>query len=348
MNPSTIRLRLAESAATACALAVCVAMRLPHHLLGAAGVTGWVLSLIVVVVAVNGVLAVARAPFTLARARASGTPWLRGEIKQLLATATVGAVFTLPLYALLRATPAWWLLAWVTFAAITLIGLAATPLTMRAQSGPLSSAPPSLAERVQALGRRAGVDVGGGVAVAGAGKSANRRCNAYVVGLGPTRRVVLEQALADWPPQLVDQVVAHEIGHWRLGHAARRLPLTIVAQLGTFVFAAWLLSLPSVLDAAGVAGAGDPRSYPFLLLLTPALTLPARCLLAWRDRAQERAADEFALSLLRAPEAFAAMLDRAADEGGAPRELPSWRRLTASHPPINERALACTRFASTG
>jgi STE24 endopeptidase len=195
------------------------------------------------------------------------------------------------------------------------------------------------------LGRRAGVDIGAGVAVAG--KDDGTTCNAYVVGLGPTRRVVLERALAAWPPELVDQVVAHEIGHWRLRHAARRLPLTLVAQLLTFAFAAWLLSLPQLLDLAAVPNAGDPASYPLLLLLTPALALPARCLLAWRDGARGGAPDEFALSLLGDPGAFAAMLDRAADEGGAPRALPHWRRLTSSHPPIDERALACTRFAST-
>jgi len=116
----------------------------------------------------------------------------------------------------------------------------------------------------------------------------------------------------------------------------------------TFAAAAWVLSFSPLLHWAGVAGAGDPRSYPLLLLITPVLALPARCLVAWHDRAQERAADRFALSLLAAPDRFAAMLDRAAEEGGAPRRLPWWRRPIASHPPIDERALQCTRFASTG
>lgn len=350
MHRSTTGARLAEPAATACALVACVAARLPQHVLSAAGITGWAVSLIVVVLAVNGALAAARAPFTYTPDRSS-ISWLGGELKKLVLIATVGAGLTLPLYALLRATPAWWLLAWMTFSAVTVIGQVAMPLLLRAQSGPLASAPPSLAERVRALGRRAGVDVGRGVSVAGAEDAPDpgrpRRCNAYVVGLGPTRRVVLERTLAGWPPDLVDQVVAHEIGHWRLGHTVRRLPLAILTQLATFALAAWLLSRPQVLHLAGVAHAGDPASYPFLLLLTPALVLPARCLLAWRDRVQEREADAFALSLLGDPRTFAAMLDRAADDGGAPRELSPWRRLTASHPPIDERALACTRFAST-
>ncbi len=102
-----------------------------------------------------------------------------------------------------------------------------------------------------------------------------------------------------------------------------------------------------LLHWAGIAETGDPRSFPLLLLVTPLLVLPARCLLARYDRDQERAADDFALALLDSPDHFAAMLERAADEGGAPRHLPWWRRLTASHPPIDERASACMRYAST-
>ncbi|HEX2117931.1 MAG TPA: M48 family metalloprotease, partial [Acidimicrobiales bacterium] len=183
-----------------------------------------------------------------------------------------------------------------------------------------------------------------------AGKPGSRRCNAYVVGLGPTRQVVLAQAVAAWPAELVDQVVAHELGHVRLRHTARRLPLTLLAQLGTLAAAAAVLSFQPLLDWAGVASPGDPRSYPLLLVVGVLVALPARCLLAWRDRAQERAADRFALTLLERPDHFAAMLDRVAEESGTPRRLPWWRRLTASHPPVDERAASTLSldFSPTG
>ena len=335
---------LAEPLAASVAVALCIAAQLPHRLLAAMGRPGWVLSLVVVVVLVNGARALARAPFTRSRA-SGGAGWALGELRTLVVTAAAGAVLSLPVYLLLRATPAWWVLAWLVFAGVTVLGQVAMPLTLRAQSGPLHAADGPLAERLSALGARAGVDVGAGVAVAG--KPGSTRCNAYVVGMGPTRRVVLESALAAWPPPLVDQVVAHELGHWRLRHVAARLPVVLAVQLATLALAAWVLTLQPVLAWAGVSDAGDPPSYPLLVLLTPLVALPARCVLAWRDRTHERAADRFALSLLRAPETFAAMLDRAADEGGAPRNLPWWRRLTASHPPIEERSLLCMRYAST-
>ncbi len=334
---------MTESLATGCALVVCVLARLPHRILEATGIQAWGLALVVAVTVVGGARALARAPFSLPRTL-GGRPdrtaalrqWAGSEAKILVASVAVGALTSVPLYALLRTTPAWWLWAWFMFAAFTVAWQLATPLALRAQAGPLTPAPAELTDRVQALAVRAGVDLGGGVALAG--KPGSRRCNAYVVGLGPTRRVVLEHSVAAWPAEVVDQVVAHELGHWRLGHAARRLPLTILAQLVTLAAAAAGLSSTPVLDWAGIDAVGDPRSYPLLLVLGAVVVLPARFVLAWRDRCQERAADSFALTLLDRPDDFAAMLQLAADEGGAPRRLPWWGRLTASHPPIDERA----------
>ena len=137
------------------------------------------------------------------------------------------------------------------FAAVTVLWQIATPVLLRAQAGPLGPASGDLAARLYALATRAGVHAAGGVAVAG--KPGSRRCNAYVVGIGPTRRIVLEQAVSTWPPELVDQVVARELGHWRLGHGARRPPLTLLAQLATLAVAAAVLSYEPLLDWAGVA-----------------------------------------------------------------------------------------------
>ena len=337
---------MAASIVTSGALVGCVVAQLPHRLLDAAGVRAWGLALLVVVGLVSGARGLARAPFTLHRAL-HGEPdrtsalrrWVTGEVKVLLASFVVGAAVTVPLYALLRATPSWWLPAGLLFAAVTVVWHAATPLVLRAQAGPLLPAPETLAGRLHALAVRAGVDVGRGVAVAA--KPGTGRCNAYVVGLGPTRRIVLEQAVSTWPPELVDQVVAHELGHWRLGHGARRLPLTLLAQLATLAVAAAVLSYRPLLDWAGITGVGDPRSYPLLLVVGAVVAVPARCLLAWRDRSQERAADRFALTLLDRPADLAAMLRRAGEESGAPTHLPWWRRLTASHPALDERVAAC-------
>ncbi len=338
---------LAESLAGGCALVLCVVARFPHDIVAATGVRAWGLTLVVVVGVVSGARVLARVPFTLHRCF-RGTDhgpravrrWAGVELKMFVVGMAVGTVLSLPLYALLRATPAWWFLAWLMFATITVVGQMVMPLALRVRAGPMTPTLAALDERVQELSALAGLDMRSAVVVAA--KRGRRRCNAYVVGLGATREVVLEEELVTWPPKLVDQAVAHELGHWRLGHAGRRLPLVVSCQLVTLAAAAAALSWAPVLEVAGVDSVGDPRSYPVLLVLGAVLVLPARCLLAWYDRAQERSADAFALTLLGRPADFAAMLDRAATESGAPRRVPWWRRLTASHPSIDERTAAAT------
>ena len=333
---------LAEAFASSVVVVLCVLARVPDHLPRIPGGGGWGVRLALVVAMVNGARALARAPFAVVaavRGREHLGRWLATEARTLVGTVVVGAALTAPLYALLRSTPAWWVFAWLLFAVVTMAAQGVFPFTLRVVVGPVADADDDLAGRVRAVAGQAGVDVGRGVLLAG--RPGSSRCNAYVVGVGRARRVVLDRALAAWPAPMVDQVVAHELGHWRLRHTVARLSLTLAVELATLAAAARLVASPVLLHLAGVSAAGDPRSYPLLLLLTPVVVLPARVLLAWRDRAQERAADRFALALLGQPGSFAAMLDRAADQAGAPRVLPWWARLTAGHPPIDERAAAC-------
>jgi len=333
---------LAETFATGGAVVLCVLARVPNRLPVVLGAGGWVLRLALVIALVGGARALARAPFAVLEARREQLPLgdlAAREVKTLVATVAAGSALTVPLYALLRATPAWWAPAWVLFALVTLAAQGVLPFLLRVVVGPVTVADEALSAQVGAVAGRAGVDIRRGVLIAG--RPGSTRCNAYVVGLGRSRRVVLDRALAAWPAPMVDQVVAHEIGHWRLRHNTTRLPLTLGVELVTLAGAAWLVAWAPLLHRAGVASAGDPASYPLLLVLTPFLVLPARLVLSWRDRAQERQADRFALALLGQPGHFADMLDRAAGEAGAPRALPWWRRVTASHPPIDERAAAC-------
>ena len=335
----------AQSLATGLSLVVCLVTQLPHRILEATGIRTWGLALVVVISVVSGARVLARAPFTLRRSlnvnpdrTTALRRWAGEELKTVIVSILAGSVLTFPIYLLLRTTSIWWLPAWLFFATVTLLWQVAMPLAMRARAGGPAPASPELRSRIEVVAEKARVQVGDVIIT---GRPGSGRGNAYVVGLGRTRRVVLEHDLAAWPPDLVDQVVAHELGHWRLGHGARRLPLTLFAELAALAAAAGALSFSPLLDAAGVTAAGDPRSYPLLLVVGAVVGLPVRCLLAWRDRAQERAADRFALDVLGRPDLFDAMLQRAADDSGAPRSLPWWRRLTASHPPIDERTAAC-------
>ena len=83
--------------------------------------------------------------------------------------------------------------------------------------------------------------------------------NAYVSGLGATRRIVVyDTTLEELPDEQIESIVAHE-----LGHVANRdvLTGTLIGALGAAAATA-LLGLAAHLDAAAAAGGGGRARRP--------------------------------------------------------------------------------------
>ena len=194
-----------------------------------------------------------------------------------------------------------------------------------------------LRREVLALAERAGVRIGEVFEV-----DASRRtsaANAYVSGLGVTRRVVLFDTLTStFTMEEARTVVAHELAHVRYRDVPRLLAFAaIVAPAGTRAVAA-------------VAQRLDERETPGLpaLALAGAFVSSAVGIVARRlSRAVERRADSFALALTDAPEAFVSFERRITRQNLADPDPPRWlTRLLATHPPIVERIGIADAYAA--
>ncbi len=168
--------------------------------------------------------------------------------------------------------------------------------------------------------------------------------NAYVAGLGRTRRVVLFDTILDWPHEAIEQVVAHELGHWHHRHLRRKLPVLIGFQLVTFLATWAVLRWDALLELAGVQELGDPGSLPLFLAVFPLSFVLTTLVASWLSRADERQADLFALGTLDDPDAFADLFRRIAERNKADVDPSRWKRLTASHPPVAERLAMADRW----
>jgi len=154
-----------------------------------------------------------------------------------------------------------------------------------------------LAAELQALADRAELPIKE-VLVADASRR-TRKANAYVSGLGRTRRLVLyDTLLARAARPEIGLVLAHELGHRRHQHLLKAALLGMVGLAG-FVLLLWtVLRWPHLRTLIGVPdGAADPRVVPFVLLLAATLQLPAAPLGAALSRKWERQADRFSLEL---------------------------------------------------
>jgi STE24 endopeptidase len=169
--------------------------------------------------------------------------------------------------------------------------------------------------------------------------------NAYVSGLGPTKRVVVYDTMLDrYSSDEIRLVVAHELGHLRHRDLVRNL-----------AFAAILApALTYATQRAGSALAGTdpadpltPATLPALALASGLVSAPLGPIAARLSRAMEVRADEFSLRLAGVPEAFISFERRAALQNLADLR-PGWlSRQLASHPPTAERIGAAVAFSRT-
>ena len=176
-----------------------------------------------------------------------------GEFVRVAASALLGLV------AAARAWPHAWPLIIAMAAALLVLLLSfiapvlLEPLFIRFT--PLANS--ELAVILRALATRAGVPVTR-VLVADASRR-TRKLNAYVSGLGRTRRLVLfDTLLREADRREVELDVAHELGHRRARHVAKA---TLLGMLGAAVFVAalWaLLRLPALCSLARRHGSRRP------------------------------------------------------------------------------------------
>jgi STE24 endopeptidase len=202
-----------------------------------------------------------------------------------------------------------------------------------------------LRDAVLRLADRAGVPVRE-VLVADASRRTTK-LNAYVSGLGATRRVVLFDTLVEKAsePEVLT-VVAHELGHRRFRHVAYGTAIAM-AGAAAYIGVLWsLLSSRAVLDAIGASSPGDPRIAAFALLLGSLLGLAAAPLQAALSRRWEYACDRFALAqtgdLAAFELAFGQLAEANLPDPSPPRLFYLW---CFSHPTVPERVAAARSSA---
>lgn len=191
------------------------------------------------------------------------------------------------------------------------------------------------------LAAAAGVDVGEVYSV-----DASRRttgANAYVTGLGPTKRVVLFDTLLErYSRDEVRVVVAHELAHVRHGDIMRGVLYSVlVAPAAAFAIQrlSWELS-----EERGTA-----EALPALALAAALVAGPVGLLSGRVSRVLERRADEFSLELSGAPDAFVSFERTIAVQNVADIRPPRWvSAVLATHPPTLERIGAAIAYSKTG
>ena len=193
----------------------------------------------------------------------------------------------------------------------------------------------ALRTQVLALADREGVHVDD-VLVADASRRTTT-LNAYVSGLGGTRRIVVYDNLLEGVPQ--DQamsVVAHELAHVRHNDVLLGTGLGALASVGAICALALLLDSERVRSRAGPAGAPAVTALLVAVIIVGGLLgEPGENAVS---RAIEARADRTALEASGDPAAFEAVQRQLALRSLADPTPPEWSRLWfSSHPTVLQR-----------
>ncbi len=203
-----------------------------------------------------------------------------------------------------------------------------------------------LESKILALADRAGIE---GSRVFEVDKSGDTSTvNAYVTGFLGTKRIVFwDTILAKLNERELMVVMAHEMGHYVLGHIMKGL-ISAFFMILTGLFLVHRLArilIDRCRHRFGFDRLSDIASLPLLILLAGVISFAASPFSLAVSRHFERQADRFALDLTRDNHAAATAFVKLQETNLAiPRPGPVYTLLRASHPSIGERIDFCNEY----
>ena len=269
-------------------------------------------------------------------------PWLGDVAKATGIEALFAAGGAALLVALMRRFPRhWWLPASGAVVAVSAAFVWLSPIVLEPVFNKFTKLPDGeLRSEVVELADRAGVDVGEVYRV-----DASRRttgANAYVGGLGHTKRVVLyDNLIEDFSRAELRSVVAHELAHVKNDDVPKGLIwIAIVAPAGLLLIQRLTERLAPDAERAGPATL--PAAAFSLAFVSFALGIAGNAV----SRPVEARADAYALRLTDDPAGFIALERRLVTQNMSDPDPPGLlTALFATHPPAMERIGFALRYA---
>lgn len=275
--------------------------------------------------------------------------WFTDLGKKLILGVGLGLFLIEMVYLVLRTSgDLWWL--WMTGAMLlfTVLLTNLAPILIMPlfnKFTPLSEEHADLAERLMMLAENANAKVRGVYKMDMSRRS--RQANAFLTGIGNTRRIVVGDTLIEeFSADEIETVLAHELGH----HVHKDIPWiigfsTLLTALGFFLIS---LAMNWAIDAFGLTGIADPAGLPALMILLSLYELVIMPLENAFSRWREGMADDYALTTTEKNTAFASAFTRLANQNLGEVDPEPWVVfLFYNHPPLNARIAKADNWVKT-
>jgi Zn-dependent protease with chaperone function len=282
--------------------------------------------------------------------------WIADWGKSLGVVAGLGVVLVWVFYSLVRRSPRrWWFYFWLTTIPLVLTYIVIEPYVIEPlyyKFTPLEKTQPALVERIEAMLSHAGVSVPPARIFEMDASSRTKAVDAYVSGLGSSKRVVVwDTTLKTMGPDELLLVLGHETGHYALHHIPKEFVLDEGVALLFFLLGFFALNrlVARAGPLAGIEGIEDLASLPLVLVILTLLLFLSAPVVNGISRYFEHQADQFGLEVAHGivadPNAaeVRSLQILGKEDLADPDPNPFIKFWLYTHPPLEER----TRFAAT-
>lgn len=254
----------------------------------------------------------------------------------------IAAAFGLPLAACVlwlmeKMGPYWWIYAWLVWIVFNLFMLAIYPTWIAPlfnRFSPVQDA--ELKERVERLLARCGFKVKGLMVMDGSRRSSHG--NAYFTGFGKSKRIVFfDTLLSRLHPAEVEAVLAHELGHFKLRHVAKRMAWIFFVSLGFLWLLGHLAQQDWFFHGLNVAEPSMAMALILFFIVMPSFTFLLQPLGAMYSRKHEFEADQYAAANASAGDLVSALVKLYRDNASTLTPDPAHSAFYDSHPPALAR-----------
>jgi STE24 endopeptidase len=230
--------------------------------------------------------------------------WFWDWAKGLMIAMVLGTLLVWLLYAVVRRSPRrWWFYFWLLSIPILVLMIFLTPLVidpMFYRFVPLSDKDPALAAALRQMVQRAGQDIPVERMFWMGASEKSRSLNAYVTGVGASKRIVVwDTTIAKMTTPQIVAVAGHEMGHYVLSHIGKGIGFAAVLLFVLFYLGFRFIGA-MVARRGGtwnVRGVDDWASLPALLLLLTLFDFCATPVESAFSRHLEHQADQYSLEV---------------------------------------------------
>ena len=227
----------------------------------------------------------------------------------------------------------WWLYVWLTWLGFSLLMMWAYPAFIAPLFNtfrPLQNE--ALQTRIENLLRRNGFKSQGIFVMDGSTRSTHG--NAYFTGLGANKRIVFFDTLIDELSHAeIEAVLAHELGHFKCRHIAKRMTLMGLIFLIGLALLGWLINEAWFFNGLGVAEPSNHMALTLFIIASPAFTFFLQPLFSFISRRHEFEADDFAAGEAHTENLITALVNLYRENANTLTPDPLYSAFHDSHPP---------------